>query len=588
MATTNLLENRPFKDNGIDLDEQNLTPLGPEPEAEAGNSNQEVESASPPARKIREINIRGWAQNRIQEGVQSVNDWSALQKNIRAYPARVKGRMVEIEKQFTVYRLTYASLSYKTAKVEEDILGVYNNIVDNIPRLEQRTTKRALFLHTNAGLRDLYQAWENLSSLQDALSRLLEHGPRKLEFYNRMVIYREEKRRIAVQHRQNESRINSAYEAVKKAMSFVDRQTRDDGPIFFGNEILTLEDAKATWNGTIENLLKHRDDHSLTTETVLGQMRSLEETIRDFPSLSKHLQRTAERFTRVISYHDLLVSSGKRVIPQPEIARASVMMYEQVPEHWTAGNFQELKLILERVENFLGFYENTVEMEVAVGERRRSGFTQNLAQSILPSAVGLSPLIGLARVLVNAIDQRDRFMIGHSEKVADLAVATGKKLNWAATDLEFLEIAGLLHDVGKISIPESVLTKVKPLTEEDWKTIQMHPYYGAQIIKQVNLFNRIIPWVYHHQEHWDGTGYPEQLSRQEIPQASSIIGITEAFTAMTSEQPYHPAVTPAEAVELIKQDAGKQFDPELVEAFEEIISEGARDRTDQQESQNGS
>jgi len=264
------------------------------------------------------------------------------------------------------------------------------------------------------------------------------------------------------------------------------------------------------------------------------------------------------------------------------------MMYEQVPEHWTAGNFQELKLILERVENFLGFYENTVEMEVAVGERRRSGFTQNLAQSILPGAVGLSPLIGLARVLVNAIDQRDRFMIGHSEKVADLAVATGKKLNWAATDLEFLEIAGLLHDVGKISIPESVLTKVKPLTDEEWKTIQMHPYYGAQIIKQVNLFNRIIPWVYHHQEHWDGTGYPEQLSRQEIPQASSIIGITEAFTAMTSEQPYHPAVTPAEAVELIKQDAGKQFDPELVEAFEEIISEGARDRTDQQESQNGS
>ncbi len=588
MATTNLLEKRPFKDNGIDLDEQNLTPLSPEPSTEAEHSNLVVESTSLPAHKKQEFNINGWFQNRIQNGVQSVNDWSALQKNIRAYPARVKGRMVEIEKQFTVYRLTYASLSYKTAKVEEDILGVFNNIVDNIPRLEQRNAKRPLFLHTNSGLRDLYQAWENLSSLQDALSRLLEHGPRKLEFYNRMVIYREEKRRVAVQHRQNESRINAAYEAVKKAMSFVDRQTRDDGPIFFGNEILTLEDAKATWNGTVENLLKQRDDRSLTTEKILVQMRSLEETIRDFPSLSKHLQRTAERFTRVISYHDLLVSSGKRVIPQPEIARASVMMFEQVPEQWATGNFSELKLILERVENFLGFYENTVEMEVAVGERRRSGFTQNLAQSIMPGTAGLSPLIGLARVLVNAIDQRDRFMIGHSEKVADLAVATGKKLNWAATDLEFLEIAGLLHDVGKISIPESVLTKVKPLTDEEWKTIQMHPYYGAQIIKQVNLFNRIIPWVYHHQEHWDGTGYPEQLSRQEIPQASSIIGITEAFTAMTSEQPYHPAVTPSEAVELIKQDAGKQFDPEMVEAFEDMISEEARERTDQQENRNGS
>lgn len=588
MDTTNLLEQRSIRDNGIDLDDQKITPLGTESKTEAGISDVDEKSTSTSDHKKQKINIRMWLKNRVQDGVQNVNNWSALQKNIRAYPTRVKGRMVEIEKQFTVYRLTYASLSYKTSKVEEDILGVFSNIVDNIPRLEQRTSKRPLFLYTNSGLRDLYTAWENLSSLQDALSRLLEHGPRKLEFYNRMVIYREEKRRVAVQHRQNESRINSAYEAVKKAMSFVDRQTRDDGPIFFGNEILTLEDAKSTWTGTIDSLLKQRDDRPLTTEKILAQMRSLEEAIRDFPSLSKHLQRTAERFTRVVSYHDLLVSSGKRVIPQPEIARASVMMYEQVPENWAAGNFAELKLILERVENFLGFYENTVEMEVAVGERRRSGFTQNLAQSIMPGAAGLSPLIGLARVLVNAIDQRDRFMIGHSEKVADLAVATGKKLNWAATDLEFLEIAGLLHDVGKISIPESVLTKVKPLTDEEWKTIQLHPYYGAQIIKQVNVFNRIIPWVYHHQEHWDGTGYPEQLSRQEIPQASSIIGLTEAFTAMTSEQPYHPAVTPSEAIELIKADAGKQFDPEMVEAFFEMISEDINLRSDHQENRNGS
>jgi len=392
-----------------------------------------------------------------------------------------------------------------------------------------------------------------------------------------MIVYREEKRRVAVQHRQNETRINSAYEAVKKAMTFVDRQTKDDGPIFFGNEILTIEDAKTVWNGTIENLLRQRDDRSISTQKIVSEMRALEETIRDFPSLSKHIQRTAERFTRIISYHDLLVSSGKRVIPQPEIARASVMIFEQIPEQWAVGNFAELKTILERVENFLGFYENTVELEVAVGERRRSGFTQNLAQSVMPGAAGLSPLIGLARVLVNAIDQRDRFMVWHSEKVANLAVATGKKLNWSASDLEFLEIAALLHDVGKISIPESVLTKIKPLTSEEWKTIQMHPYYGAQIIKQVNLFNRIIPWVYHHQEHWDGTGYPEQLSRQEIPQAALIIGITEAFTAMTSEQPYHPAVSPTEAVDLIKQDSGKQFDPEMVDAFSDAISDEASD-----------
>lgn len=531
------------------------------------------EPAETPLDQDQARNNGNWARKGIQPAIQSLNDWSAMQKTIRTYPDRVKIRMREIERQFAIYRLAYTNINYKSVKVEDDILGVYNNILDTIPRLEVRTKKRPLFLYINSGLRDLYQAWDNLSSLQDALSRLLERGPRKLEFYNRMLIYRDEKRRIAIQRRQNESRINAAYESIKKALSFVDRQTQDEGPIAFGNEILTVEDAKKIWTSTIENLLSLRKSQSATTETIISQMRSLEEIIRDFPSLSKQVQRVGERFARVVAFHDLLVSSGKRVIPQPEIARSMVMMYEQLPEQWVAGNFQELKITLERIENFLNFYENTVELEVAVGERRRSGFTQGLAQSILPSTSGLSSMLGLARVLVAAIDQRDRFMAGHSEKVAELAMATGKKLNWNITDLEFLELAGLLHDIGKISIPETVLTKVKPLTEDEWKTIQLHPYYGAQIVKQVNTFSRIVPWIYHHQEHWDGGGYPDHLTKDEIPKAASIIGIAEAYTVMTTELPYHPAVNSLEALDLIKKDAGKQFDPTMVDAFSEAISD---------------
>ncbi len=518
-----------------------------------------------------------WVQRKIRPAVRSINDWSDLQKGIRTYPDRVKNRMREIERQFSVYRLSYASISYKSSKVEDDIWGVYNNIIDNIPRLEQKTKKRPLFMYTNTGLRDLFTAWENLSSLQDALSRLLDRGPRKLEFYNRMVIYREDKRQVEIQRRQNESRINAAYEAVKKALSFVERQTKDDEPIFFGNEVLTLDDAKSVWTGTVQEILKLRESRTATTESIVTRMRSLEESIRDFPSLSKQVQRIGERYQRVISYHDLLVSTGKRVIPQPEIARASVMMYEQLPEQWTTGNYAELKVTLERIENFLNFYENTVELEVAVGERRRSGFAQNVAPPVLAGAAGLSPLIGLARVLVAAIDQRDRFMVGHSEKVATMALTTGRKLNWSATDLEFLEIAALLHDIGKLSVPESVLTKVKPLTADEWKTIQLHPFYGAQIVKQVSQFGRIVPWVYHHQEQWDGTGYPEQLSKQEIPQAASIIAIAEAYAAMTTGLPYREALSLEAAIESIQAEAGAQFDPEIVEAFVEAQQEAAKE-----------
>lgn len=572
MSTINLVKKRnygnigePVKENEQPLRQTAIPSFSEMPDL---SINQTVETGAG-------INQRNG--NLIQNAVQSVNDWSAMQKTIRLYPDRVKSRMHEIEEQFVVYRLAYANIIYKAIKVEDDIWGVYNNILDNIPRLEQRTKKRPLFLYVNSGLRELAQAWENLSTLQDALSRLLEHGPRKMEFYNRMLIYRDEKRRIATQRRLNESRISAAYESIKKALSFVERQTQDDGPIAFGNEILTIEDARQVWNSAIENLLSLRKTHSATTDTIISQMRMLEETIRDFPSLSKQVQRIGERFARVVAYHDLLVSSGKRVIPQPEIARTTVMMYEQLPEQWTAGNFQELKITIERVENFLNFYENTVELEVAVGERRRSGFTQGMAQPVLAGITGLSPLISLTRVMVAAIDQRDRFMAGHSEKVANLALATGRKLNWTITDLEFLEIAALLHDIGKISIPETVLTKVKPLTDDEWKTIQMHPYYGAQIVKQYATFGRIVPWIYHHQEHWDGSGYPDQLSKQEIPQAASIIGISEAFTAMTAELPYHPAVDPIEALDLIKQDAGKQFDPDMVDAFSEMISEKAKE-----------
>ncbi len=512
-----------------------------------------------------------WVNKIVRQAVQSVDNWSDLQKNIRSSPDRVKNRMKEIEKQFSVYRLTYASILYKASTVEEDIWGVFSNIIENIPRLEQRTKKRPLFLYTNSGLRDLNQAWENLSSLQDALSRLLDRGPRKLEFYNRMLIYREDKRQVDVQRRQNETRINSAYESVKKALNFVERQTKDDQPIFFGNEILTLDDAKSVWTGSIESILQLRDNRTATTETIVGRLRGLEESIRDYPTLSKQVQRTGERFQRMISYHDLLVSTGKRVVPQPEIARASVMMFEQIPEFWTTGNYAELKVTLERVENFLNFYESTVELEVAVGERRRTGFAQGMAPPIMAGATGLSPLIGLARVLVSAIDQRDRFMVGHSEQVADLALATGRKLNWSASDLEFLELAALLHDIGKISIPESLLTKVKPLSNDDWDTIHLHPYYGAQIIRQVNQFARIVPWVYHHQERWDGTGYPDQLSKQEIPQAASIISIAESFSAMTLELPYRNALSRSEALQSIKAESGTQFDPEVVEAFSESL-----------------
>ncbi|GIV66759.1 MAG: hypothetical protein KatS3mg047_1152 [Bellilinea sp.] len=522
---------------------------------------------------------QNWLHSRIQSITGSIEEWKWLRREIRAFPSRTQQRMKEIEKHFMVYRLTFANLTYKAPRIEEEIQEVYDRIVGQIPLLEERTKKRSLIFRNLQTLRNLHQEWLKISEQQDHLIALLQKAPKGMDFYNRMQIIREQRRQEELRQKENQERIEAAYESLKKALSYVEHQCKDDEPIVYGNEVLTLEDAQKVWNEHITEILTMKDLKNASVEAVLARIRSLEETIREYPTLSKQIQRVGERFSRLIALHDLLSSYGKRIIPQAEISRSSTIMFEQIPALWSTGQYQNLKILLERVENFLNFYENTVELEVAIGERRRSGFTQGLAPSIIPGVGGLSPLIGLARVLVAAIDQRDRYMIGHSEKVARLAVETGKKLAWSSGDLEFLEIAALLHDIGKISIPETILTKVKPLTSQEWKMIQMHPYYGAQIVKQMNVFNRIVPWIYHHQEHWDGTGYPDQLKKEDIPLASSIIAVAEAYTVMTAELPYRTAVTTEEALNNLKESAGKQFAPEVVEAFVEGVIESTQEKS---------
>ncbi len=533
---------------------------------------EESISQTPPVKQ-------NWVSRQIQAVNDSIEEWKHLRREIRAFPARTRERMKEIEKHFMIYRLTFANLTYKAPRIEEEIQEVYNQITNTLPLLEERTRKRSLFFRKLQILRELHQEWVKISEQQDHLIALLQKAPKGMDFYNRMQIIREQRRQEEIRQKENQERIEAAYESLKKALSYVEHQCKDDEPIIYGNEVLTLEDAQKVWNEHITEILTMKDLKNASVETVLARIHSLEETIREYPTLSKQIQRVGERFSRLIALHDLLSSYGKRIIPQAEISRSSTIMYEQIPALWSTGQYHNLKILLERVENFLNFYENTVELEVAIGERRRSGFTQGLAPSIIPGVGGLSPLIGLARVLVAAIDQRDRYMIGHSEKVARLAVETGKKLAWSSGDLEFLEIAALLHDIGKISIPETILTKVKPLTSQEWKMIQMHPYYGAQIVKQMNVFNRIVPWIYHHQEHWDGTGYPDQLKKDDIPLASSIIAVAEAFTVMTAELPYRTAVTTEEALENLKESAGKQFAPEVVEAFVEGVVESTQEKS---------
>ena len=154
-----------------------------------------------------------------------------------------------------------------------------------------------------------------------------------------------------------------------------------------------------------------------------------------------------------------------------------------------------------------------------------------------------------------------------------LAVHLGKELGLDGKDIEMLEVAALLHDVGKLALPDAILRKSFTLKPSEWDIIHLHPNYSVYILEPLKIFKQIIPWIYHHHENWDGTGYPSGLKGTEIPIGARIITIADTFHAMTTERIYNKALSGTEALEEINRGAGKQFDPKFASAFHEMIKQ---------------
>jgi len=201
--------------------------------------------------------------------------------------------------------------------------------------------------------------------------------------------------------------------------------------------------------------------------------------------------------------------------------------------------------LLDTLSDFMGvFHQNAARFEV-----QRSLFT------------------GTVRALSSSIDAKDPYTRGHSDRVAHLAKQLAQAYGMSTSQVEDVYITGLLHDVGKIGVPEATLLKMGTLTDEEFEQIKQHPVIGYEILKDIPPMADMLPGVLHHHESWDGEGYPNRLKGNDIPLLGRLLAVADAFDAMSSDRAYRAKMPREKVLQILKEGAGSQWDAQLVKIF---------------------
>lgn len=184
---------------------------------------------------------------------------------------------------------------------------------------------------------------------------------------------------------------------------------------------------------------------------------------------------------------------------------------------------------------------------------------------------------GTINAIIEALDAKDSYTLGRSRRVAFLALKIVKYFNLPAEEAGKLELAGLLHDIGMIGVPEEVLNRTESLAAEDFEEIKKHVNHGVKILEDIKQLKDVVEIIKYHHERYDGTGYPYGKKGDEIPLNAKIIAIADAYDGMVSKRSYREGLSHEEAMQKIEEQSGKQFDPRVVEAFKVIIPDAIRE-----------
>jgi putative nucleotidyltransferase with HDIG domain len=224
---------------------------------------------------------------------------------------------------------------------------------------------------------------------------------------------------------------------------------------------------------------------------------------------------------------------------------AAIIASGQYENRFTTGRKDEIGTLAEALNNMAS--------RIIDGTRERENF-----------------LIGILMALTRSIDAKSPWTAGHSERVTKYAEAIGRSLNFNDDQMRVLSISAILHDIGKIAVPEQILDKQGKLSKEEYDVVKKHPRTGADILAHIPSYETILYGVLHHHEHWDGTGYPNGLAEKNIPLFARIICVADAYDALTDERPYRKAWTKEQALQFLEDQKEKMFDPEIVDVFKKI------------------
>jgi putative nucleotidyltransferase with HDIG domain len=169
------------------------------------------------------------------------------------------------------------------------------------------------------------------------------------------------------------------------------------------------------------------------------------------------------------------------------------------------------------------------------------------------------------------VDARDPYTAGHSQRVQEIAVSVARELGIEGRELDAISHAGLFHDIGKLGVPDAILTKPAKLTVQEYELMKHHPADGAKIVAKFGRLRDAVPLIRHHHERWDAQGYPDRLGANAIPLGAAIVGLADAWDAMTTDRPYHRALDPGEAEAELRRHRGTQFAPMVVDAFFRVL-----------------